>query len=324
MTRRRQALQAIAACVLVPSFPSRAAAPSRPRVAIQNISGWKGRDRWRAHFAEEGLVDGRDVDLEFVRLGGEPAVTEPRARALVASRPRVIVVPGGELIGLFKGLTRDIPIVFYSFGQNPVHHGFVDSYSRPGGNVTGTTNQGAEVVPLGWQLLSRMRPGARRVGSLMDEEMLASPWAPVVRETWRRAAVSLGLEQVEIVVRGDAGFAPVQEAIRRARIDLLAVGTYAPWLPELMAFVEKEAIPALWVTVKMVEAGGLMSVLGSFDEAMRASVSIVASILRGREPGTIPVREVTGIDIAINLRTARAMKLAIPPDILLRANRVFE
>lgn len=324
MTRRRQALQAIAACVLAPSWASNAAAPSPPRVAIQNISGWKGRDLWRAHFAEEGLVDGRDVELAFVQLGGKPMVAEPRARELVASRPRVIVVPGGELIGLFKGLTREIPIVFYSFGQSPVQHGYVDSYSRPGGNVTGTTNQGTEVIALGWELLKRMRPGARRAGALLEEGLLATPFASGVREAQARAAVSLGLEQVEIVVHRDAGFAPVEEAIHRGRIDLLAVWAYAPWLPELMALVEREAIPTLWESTGMVKAGGLMSVLGNFAEAMRASVSIVASILRGREPATIPVREVTGIDIAINLRTARAMKLAIPPDILLRANRVFE
>lgn len=315
--------------LLGPALGRAQPAPRVMRVAHITAAGmnlnWRERTtRW---FAEEGFVEGRDLALEHVDLDSPSAgETERRARAVIAGRPDVILVAGNR-IDLFVHLTSEIPIVFHSYGLDPVRRGFVESLRRPGRNVTGTTLWDESVMIKFWELLKELQPRAKRLGDLWDEDDLAalSPFMAEIRELRSTAASKLGLDKVEIVVPTKGGFPPVERAIRAAKIDVLHVATEdVAWFPELRRFLERSRIPAMWQNVGLVRAGGLVSTHPSLEESVRVAVRIASQILRGANPAGIPVHFPTRFLTGINLRTARAMGLAIPSAVLLRADVVVD
>jgi putative ABC transport system substrate-binding protein len=277
-------------------------------------------------FAEQGFIERRNLALEYVDFDpSDMAEVERRARAVIARRPDVILV-AGDNIGLFARLTKDIPIVFYYMGFDPLRAGYVQSYSRPGGNVTGIMFYPPGHELKGWELLKEMVPNARRIGVLEYQDDPGGPWTPDVRSMQLAAASRLGLELVRIAVPADSVFAVIERAIRDARIDLLA-GNFdedAPWTPDLMRFLERSRIPAAWSGPGIVRRGGLLSAGPSWAGQYTTAVTIVARVLRGASPATIPVHAPTSFTTAINLRTARAMGLTVPASILLRADVVVD
>jgi len=314
---RRDVLAALALAA-APAFPS-AQAKRTFRVAI--CGGRAERKMWRGLFAAQGLHDGGNVSLELFDWDEDPA----RVREIVASGPDAVLLPGGGLIALFMKATTRIPIVFYSLGADPVTMGLVQSYRRPGGNVTGTTNHGIAVAEKGWEVLKEMRPRAKRIGAFFDTGYLKESWFPLVREAQFTAASHLGLERVEIVVPASGGSATAQRAVTDARVELLDIawGDW-PWAWDFNEFLIQAAIPALWELPWQVKKGGLLALIGSMDEARTEAARIVAAILRGADPATTPVYEVRRIDLTLNLRTARRMNLEIPKSVLLRADTLVE
>src|SRR5258706_4736984 len=149
-------------------------------------------------FAEDGLVDGRDLVLEFVVLDEitDLAEIERRARAIVASRPDAILVSPHVDATLFKRLTRDVPIVFWALSGDAVRMGLVESLRRPGGNITGTSDRSIELMARSYQLFKELRPGLKRVGTLMDDGMTDDDRV-LAREAQGPAAKRLGLQRVE-------------------------------------------------------------------------------------------------------------------------------
>lgn len=297
------------------------------RVVLQREFGKKIRARIAGWFAEEGFVEGQGLVLEYVDLEQpDAAENERRARAIVEGRPDAIVVPGGETIALFKRLTTQIPVVFWSFGIDPVKAGLVESYHRPGGNITGTTNMGTERIGKLWEFLRALRPDAQRFGMMWTDARLGEPLAQHTRAASREVSARMGVECVEIVVAADAGFPEVEKAIQASGAQVLTVlsGLSRPTSIELTGFLERSRIPAGWETLDAVRQGGLLYHMGSLEEAFREAVRMVARILRGASPGQIPVQEVTRFELAINLRTAQAMGLAVPDAIRLQATHVFD
>lgn len=315
------------AAALWPAFVGAAPSDRPRRVVLQREFGRKIRERIAGWFAEEGYAEGREVILEYVDLERpDPAENERRARAVVESRPDAIVVPGGETIALFRRLTTRVPVVFWSFGVDPVKAGLVESYHRPGGNITGTTNMGTERIGKTWEILRALRPDARRFGALWTDARLSQPLAQHTRAICREVAARMGVENVEVVVPASAGFPEVEKAIRASGAQVLTVffGLSRPTLVELTGFLERSRIPSGWETLDAVRQGGLLYHMGSLEEAFREAVRMVARILRGANPAQIPIQEVTRFELAINLRTARAMGLVIPDAIRLQATQVFD
>lgn len=277
-------------------------------------------------FAEQGFVEGRNLALEYVDLDdSDPTEAERRARVVIAGRPDAILV-AGDNIGLFARLTKEIPVVFYYMGFDPLRAGYVQSYSRPGGNVTGIMFYPPGHVLKSWELLKELAPKARRIGVIWFEDNLRGPWAPEVRDVELATASRLNLELVTIVLPTNSAYPAIERAIRKAKIDLLGNpgDDSVPWTPDLMRFLERSRIPATWSSPGSVRAGGLLSSQPNWVGQRTIAVTIVAQVLRGANPATIPVHSPTTFTTAINLRTARAMGITVPPSILLRADMVFE
>jgi len=291
----------------------------------------EGRKWWIQGFAEEGLVDGRDIALEFeegiassVNNGEEPwpVQSERRAREIAASRPAVIVA-AGDKIHLFRKVTKEVPLVFWAIGRDPVDWGLVESYNRPGGNITGSAfpvrGRDSEVKPL--ELLKALRPGARRLGVLVEKDRwLQNPHRAKDLEDDRIMASKVGLENVEVAVPNDAKPAAVIDAIRRAKVDILQClgGNYSP---EVREFLVRERIP---FACGDIYQGGLVYSFASWDENGRNAIGIVAQILRGANPATIPVRFPSRYYTKINLNTARELDITVPASVLLQADEIID
>jgi len=292
------------------------------------------RKRWIQVFREEGLVDGRDAVLQFEeRIGGSPhgngpwtLDSEQRAREIIATRPAGIMACGSK-IHLFKSLTQEVPLIFYGIGWDPVEWGLVQSYSRPGGNLTGAAfpemqADGTYAVDEKLlDLLRELRPLAKRVGRPYGEDELRDGDPSVTSEiaAWKKTMSKRGLEYVQIALPKDPGPAVVIDAIRRAKIDLLLF--YRPMSPEVRDFLVGEHIP---FSGGDIYHGGLVYFYASFDENLLNAAKIAVKVVRGADPATIPVRFPTRYYTRINLNTAREMGLIVPPSVLMQADEVID
>jgi putative ABC transport system substrate-binding protein len=210
-------------------------------------------------------------------------------------------------------------LVFANCTLDPVRSGLVQSLNRPGGKVTGSTLP-ASLMDKQWAVGKRLKPKLRRMGVLADEEMMAGiPW---VREEWRAVAASMKLEVVEVFFPRGAGFATVEAAIRRAKVEALDIWmSDTPWEKDLMRFLEREHIIGLWTFLVM--QGGLAGVWPDTNQGWRIAIRIASQVLRGAKPAEIPMEMVTTIHLGINLKTAKRMSIEIPPDLLTEADVVI-
>jgi putative ABC transport system substrate-binding protein len=333
---RRRILAALAAAPLVPLL---ARAQARPKLVVyiptagfarfcQREEGARERTiKWMGEeLAARGVIPGRDLVLEWVDLeltDLDAKSLEKRAQALLARSPDLILVGEDGIEGLMR-LTKTVPLVFYEFSGDPVVFGLVKSYNHPGGNVTGSTlaAPGAEVK--GWELLRALAPKAKRLGVLTRKEELDEPWSIADRDRMKTVATQLGFEFVQIPYPRSPTLAPIERAIRAAKVDVLDASAELedPWVKDLMAFVQRSRLPTIWANQSRVRAGGLLAVHGSYGEAKVEALAIAARILRGAKPAEIPVAFPKRIITAINLRTAEAMGLPVPPSVVVSANVV--
>ncbi|MGE5615966.1 MAG: ABC transporter substrate binding protein [Bacillota bacterium] len=326
---RRRVLVGLALTGLALPRPLLAAGATVKRVLVQRepIFNEKGRKRLAKLFANQGLVEGRDIAIEFVDLGdGDWPENEVvnAARKAVQSRPDVILA-WGESAPLFKRLTADIPIVFHTLDMDPVRVGLVESLNLPGGNVTGTLDGGLDVVEKCWELAKDVRPSIKRFGTLIDD--LPDGLLADLRIHQERAAKRLGVQRVEIRVPLAAPFPQVERAIASAKVEALDISLsveHPRWEKELMAALVRMRIVGVWPTLVLVVRGGLLSVMGNGNESREVAVQMAAKILRGAPASQIPIYNVKTFVTSINLRTADAMRLEIPSAVLLRANWVME
>ena len=336
---RRRLLRTVAMTGIIPAAVRAEGIARKPHIVYVPTLGQArehrqipgGRERFAQYFAgqfaESGFKEGRDFSWEYLDLElGDPnaAAIEARAKDVIRRQPDAILA-GEDSVLVLKPLTTTIPIVFYQFGGDPTLFGLVESYSRPGANITGTTLEAPGIDAKGWELLKELSPRAKRIGVLWGDDEMKEVWTPMAQERQRAAASRIGLEYVPIVIARGGTFAAIERAIRAARIDLIEAGVIEePWVPELIRFVERARIPALWPNSELVRRGGLASASPAMGQAMWDAIAMVVLILRGANAATLPVRVPTRFVTAINLRTAKAMGLDVPPSVLLRANVVVE
>jgi len=245
------------------------------------------------------------------------------ARDLVRHGVDLIAVAGGAVAArAAQQATTKIPIVFMG-GHDPVDAGLVKSFAKPGGNMTGVADLEVELVPKRLELLRELVPGLKRVLFVYDA---TNPDAVPKLEAHREAARRLGLTLVEKPVRTEDEARAAIAAARKGDVD----GMFAPRalslnIPGLtLELASKVSVPAMFQDGFFVERGGLVSYAANAFEVGRQAARIADKILKGAQPASVPVEQPTKFDLVINLKTAKALGLTIPPSLQLRADQLIQ
>jgi putative ABC transport system substrate-binding protein len=329
--RRRTILQLAATLFAIPGMALAQAARNKARVGMLLATNPEATKHLRAAFttrmSELGWREGSNIEYLSRYAQSDPASYGRLAAEIIARKPDVIFVGFGPFAAVVREHSRDIPIVF-GISQDPVGEGLVSSLARPGGNVTGVSTRGQELVGKRLQLLKEVLPSASRIGLVRRVGTPDTYVAVSLHEELRRATSMLGLQLVEVrhehALAGD--FRVAFTRLVGERVD--AIATLLSWnYPYYGDFVRHAAtakLPMIGDASEFADAGALMSFSVSYAERYRKSAEYVDRILRGAKPADLPVEEPTVFELVVNLRTARAFGVKIPQSVLLRADRVIE
>jgi putative ABC transport system substrate-binding protein len=279
-------------------------------------------DALREGLREYGLVEGQNIVIDY-RYGSLEAL--PRLASDLVRAGVDVIFAGGTAAGLAaKRATASVPIVVAAMAD-PVADGLVTSLAKPGGNVTGVTFLGPELGPKRLQLLKEAVPGLTRVAVLQHPMVYSES---TMREMLRAVrAVAAGIELQVLEARSpnefDAAFATMARAKVNAVIALPSPMFYAEHR-HLVAAANAHRLPTIYWFKEAIEAGGLMYHGSNFPDVFRRSAGYVAKILRGANPGDLPVEQPVKFDFGVNLKSAKALGLTIPPSLLLRADQIIE
>jgi putative tryptophan/tyrosine transport system substrate-binding protein len=272
---------------------------------------------------ETGYVEGQTVKVEYRYAENQLDRLAALAADLVRRRVAVIVVNGTTATVRAKGATTTIPIVFVANGD-PVALGLVAGLNRPGANVTGIANLGAELAPKRLQLLRELLPHAARFGVLADP---AFPANQSITTDLQAAARTLGLQLVVMNARTDSDLEPAFAAFSQQHVGAVLVSPstfFNRRMEQLATLATRHALPAIMSFREFALAGGLMSYGTSVPDAMHQAGIYTGRILKGEKPADLPVQQITKIDLVINLKTAKALGLAIPETLLATADEVIQ
>ena len=273
----------------------------------------------REGLRDAGYVESRNLHLEIRSAAGRPDLQLEKATELVHLKVDLIITFFTPTALAAKQATRDIPIVMAGAGD-PVAVGLVASLARPGGNVTGQSSGGAEVAGKSVELIRELIPAARRVGVLADEgDPFAKPYVAQIGQ----AARSAGMQVEPIMTRPEQPLEAAFETLTGKRVDgLLIQGSIAR--REMLDLAIKHRLPALTSTRLGPPLGALMSYGSDYFDLARQSAVYVDKILKGAKPADLPAAFPTKFELIINLKTANALGLEVPPTLLARADEVIE
>jgi putative ABC transport system substrate-binding protein len=273
---------------------------------------------------ELGYVEGQNIVVERRFAWGKQERLPELAAELVRLNVDVIMTGGNPVIAAVKQATSTIPVVMGA-SRDPVGVGFIASLARPGGNITGLTNDtGLEIVGKYLELLKEIVPNIRRVALLLNP---IPPGAANYRKAAEMAATKLGVGITVVEARGRDELESAFAAIARDRVDAVVVQAdpiYFTARKQIVDLTVKYRLPAVFHAREVVESGGLLSYGGSLDYQFRRAATYVDKILKGAKPGDLAVEQSTKIELAVNLKTARVLGLTIPQSLLLRANEVIQ
>jgi putative tryptophan/tyrosine transport system substrate-binding protein len=271
-----------------------------------------------------GFIEGQNVAIEYRWAEGHNDKLPALAADLVGRQVAVIVAPTTPAVLAAKAATKTIPIVFFTAGD-PVDLGLVASLRRPDGNLTGATTLTLEVGPKWLQFLHEMVPNATSLALLINP---TSPnLAEVQTKDLQAAARSGGLQLHVLQASNDRDFDDVFSSVSRLRAGGLVISSDSFFFSrskELATLAFRHAVPAIFGFREFVAAGGLMSYGGSLSESFRWVGIYAARLLKGEKPADLPVQQATKIELFINLKTAQALGLEVPPTLLTRADEVIE
>jgi putative ABC transport system substrate-binding protein len=270
-----------------------------------------------------GWTDGENMQIVVRYTDGNSDRARARAAELVALASDVILTSGASTVGTMLQATRSVPIVFAGVAD-PVGAGFVDSLARPGGNATGFTSYEYSLSGKWLDLLKEIAPGVKRVAVLRDPAISAGTGQFGAIQT---AAPSFGVELSPINVHDATEIERAIAAFASAGNGGMIVTTSASVLAHrdlIIALAARHRLPAVYYARFLVAGGGLASYGPDYVEQYRRAAGYVDRILKGEKPADLPVEAPTKYELAINLATARALGLDVPPALLARATDVIE
>jgi putative ABC transport system substrate-binding protein len=279
---------------------------------------------FRKGLREAGFIEGQNVAIEYRWAEGQVDRLPDLAADLIRRNVAVIATPGSTPAALAaKAATTTIPIVF-AVGSDPVAVGLVASLNRPGGNVTGVAFESTEIAGKALGLLREALPQAVRVVALVNPE---SVFTGAVVKNLEAGAATLGL-QVEITYAGtdraiEAAFANTSHRPGTAMLvgpDAL----YTSHRINIVTLADRYALPTMYVLREFADAGGLISYGPDLTNAYREAGIYTGHILKGEKPADVPVVLPTKFELVVNLKTAKALGLEIPPNVVARADEVIE
>jgi putative ABC transport system substrate-binding protein len=280
---------------------------------------------FRRGLEEIGYREGQNVAIEYRWAEGKEDRLPAMAAELVQRRVNVLAAPGGGGAPLAaKAATATIPIVFET-GADPVAVGLVGSLSRPTGNVTGVTSLNIEVGPKRFELLRQSLPTANAVALLVNPN---NPNSQAIITESRQAARALNLELHLLQASSDGDFEGIFAKLAQLRSTGLVVAPDPAFFlsrsGRLATLTIRHAVVAIFHTREFVAAGGLLSYGGSTAESHRQAGIYAGRILKGDKPADLPIQQVTKVELFINLNTAKALGIEIPPTLLAIADEVIE
>ena len=280
-------------------------------------------EAFRQGLRELGYVEGRNYIIEYRSADGRSERFPDLAAELVRQKVDVILTRGTPAVMAAKSATGAIPVVMAA-SSDPVLSGVVASLARPGGNITGLSSIVHEVSGKRLELIREVFPGVSRIAVLL---IMSNPAEALQWKETEIAASSLRVQVQLLDVRKAGDFGRAFDAAIKQRAGALVVGldtltqTNHRFIVDLAA---KHRLPTIYGTREFVDAGGLMGYGVSYPDLYRRAATYVDKILKGAKPADLPVEQPTKFDLVINLKTAKALGLTIPPSLLARADEVIE
>ena len=273
-----------------------------------------------------GYVEGRNLVVEYRSAEGKVERLRALAAELVSLKVDVILAPASVHVLAAKQATRTIPIVFVNSGD-PVASGLVTSLARPGGNVTGLSTLAGDLIGKCLEQLPQAIPGVSPVAVLWNPGDAPERTEKDMLKRAEGAGRALGMRLQFFEVRGPGDFDRAFSEMTGARAGALTVLQSTMFFLERRRLVDlaaKNRLPAVYTSRDFVDAGGLMSYGPDFADLFRRAATYVDKILKGAKPGDLPIEQPTKFELVINLKTAKALGLKIPPSLLQRADQVIE
>ena len=323
---RRRVLRTASALLLSPLM-ARAQSTAVKRIGYlapgTKQSSLDGYSEFLGGMRDLGYVEGRDFVMETRLAGGKMQDLPTLAADLVRSNVAVIVAAGSYATQAAKQATAIIPIVMGA-ASDPVSSGLVASLARPGGNVTGLSLNAVDVSPKHVELLKSVMPAVSRVALLINPTI---PSHHEIQRNLQAAAQSFGIAIVPVQARNAEEIGRAFATMRTERAEALIVvidSFFSVQREQIIALAAQNRLPSVFPYRQLVEIGGLLSYGQDLSDAFRRAASYVDRILKGAKPAELPVEQPTKFEMAINLKTAAALGIVVPRELLLRADKVFK
>jgi putative tryptophan/tyrosine transport system substrate-binding protein len=326
MNKRRELVIALGASALVVPLGAFAQQQDRVwRIGTLDATSMNAAllEAFRKGLHELGYIEGKNLVIEYRSADGRLERLAELASELVRAKVDVIVPRGTNASQAAKNATATIPIVVAAVGS-PVESGLVKSLSHPGGNITGLSSVTAELTAKRVEFIKETVPGAKRIGCLTN---LSNPDAAISWKQSESEGRSLGVQLQLLDVRKSEDLAPSFEVARKQGVGALVVIGNTLMQPNRELIVElaaKHRLPTIYPAREFVDAGGLMSYSVDYAQLYYRAANFVDKIFKGAKPANMPVEEPTKYELVVNLKTAKALGLAIPSSLLLRADEVIQ
>jgi putative ABC transport system substrate-binding protein len=292
-----------------------------PRIGIiDDAPIW---DHFRQGLHDLGYIEGRNIAIEYRSAEGDFDRLRQAARELASLPVNILVVYGSSATRAARQATSTIPIVMIGVGD-PVRARFVTNLARPGGNVTGTSSLGPELVGKRIEILKECVPGLARVAFLWNPDNDSNL---AFLEELIIAVPALGLQLISVPMRTSEEYEGAFAAMMQRQPNAFVTQNdplILQHIGQIIDFVAEHRLPAMYQAKENVEAGGLMAYGATLSDLFTRSAWYVHRILQGAKPADLPVEQPTKFELSINLKTAKALGIEVPPALLARADEVIE